>query len=355
MPFPTGRLDWCVDHRYSEGWPMFWTIQIIYRYLPSCLTLLFDKLHCDCVVLHLRLLVWLFFLINKNTFVFVCVFVCLQLAWSCQDLNRRRCLSTRSPYTWMQTVSTTPWLPVSPALTSPSSPNLTTVETRMSAFFPRPSLTCFCAQTAEALEEKPKGAPAPPAPEINPRKKAALNPVPAPRRLPSASSTPCIPSSAGSADTRMRTQSDSRGQSKSSSPRQEVGAPRHRDVNTFFSPLAPTSSLPSLSYHGNAVWTETQAGAEGEDSRLTSAGESLKGARPAAGGGASGATVPAIEGDWNLLEVLTAPLGPSLAKEGTATRAQPVKLSRFFSCTICTLTTEGGGLWLHQCFCFHCV
>lgn len=64
----------------------------------------------------------------------------------------------------------------------------------------------------EALEVKPKGALAPPAPEINPRKKAALNPVPAPRRMPSASLAPCIPSSAGSADTRMRTQSDSRGQ-----------------------------------------------------------------------------------------------------------------------------------------------
>lgn len=118
--------------------------------------------------------------------------------------------------------------------------SVTNVETCMPAYFPRPSLTCFCAHTAEALEVKPKGALAPPAPEINPRKKAALNPVPAPRRL---------PSSAGSAETRMRTQSDSRGQSKSSSPRQEVGA-----LVIVTSTLPPPQlPFPSLSYHGSTV------------------------------------------------------------------------------------------------------
>lgn len=60
-----------------------------------------------------------------------------------------------------------------------------------------------------------------------------------------------------------------------------------------------------------------------------------------------GATVPAIEmlseEIKNLLKVLTALCGASLVNVGRATKAKLVKRSRF-SCTICTLTTEGGGL-----------
>lgn len=73
-------------------------------------------------------------------------------------------------------------------------------------------------QTVEAPEEEPKGGPAPPVPEINPRKQAAPHPTPAPRKLAPASSMPCIPSSADGGETRLRAQSDSRGQSESSSP-----------------------------------------------------------------------------------------------------------------------------------------
>lgn len=178
---------------------------------------------------------------NKNTFVFVCVFaVGLKLPRpepAPVPVDEEPIyMNANREYDSLAASQPGAHLPLLPR-------SVTTVETCMSAFFPRPSLTCFCAQTAEALEEKPKGAPAPPAPEINPRRKAALNPVPAPRRLPSASSTPCIPSSAGSAETRMRTQSDSRGQSKSSSPRQKVGA---LAIVTSTPPPPTSSPLPQL-------------------------------------------------------------------------------------------------------------
>lgn len=93
-------------------------------------------------------------------------------------------------------------------------------------------------QTAEAPEEKPKCESAWPVPEVNPRKQAIPHPVPAPRRLTPASSMPCIPSSADSAETRLRAQSDSRGQSEFSWPEQEVG------VKTFSTPhLLPLPSV----------------------------------------------------------------------------------------------------------------
>lgn len=96
-------------------------------------------------------------------------------------------------------------------------------------------------QTAEALMEKP----ALPALQINPSKQAVPPPTPAPRKLAPAPSMPCISSSTDGSETRLRAQSDSRGQSRSSWPEQ-VGVKALSPSDRLLCPSVTMEALSEL-------------------------------------------------------------------------------------------------------------